>query len=280
MTKLDELQYTLVNVSELYNNFACDLNLFDVCLLILETCRQNEAGSINRLWKSIICEEVIPCQTSSQSVIDFLTMLKQGSVLEEEVIVFGENEAGGNNQKFENGEWIPSLRNRITALGKELFGNGADYTFPLDLIVRELEGLRQAFNKTQEVDTAQPWPAQTVLDVGVPYNMLLESYDSLYMSENNAAAVDIDVATRLQWLASISEVLELWVTAAVSSYGSYQNGDGNSPSSQLTQAVNTGLMQRIYMYKSALEGLAEGNSTATLADERFAKVVEMIRTWR
>jgi hypothetical protein len=33
------------------------------------------------------------------------------------------------------------LRNRVTSLGKELFGKGADYTFPMDLIVRELEGM-------------------------------------------------------------------------------------------------------------------------------------------
>ena len=65
-------------------------------------------------------------------------MLKQGSMLEDEEIVFGSG--AGNVQQFENGEWIPRLRNRVTSLGKELFGKGADYTFPLDLIVRELEG--------------------------------------------------------------------------------------------------------------------------------------------
>ncbi len=73
-------------------------------------------------------------------VRDVLTILKQGSMIKEEVIAFGEQEAGGSIQKFENGEWIPRLRNRVTSLGQELFGKGADYTFPLDLIVRELEG--------------------------------------------------------------------------------------------------------------------------------------------
>jgi nuclear pore complex protein Nup155 len=138
--KMDALKYTLVNISDLYNEYACPLNLFDVCLLILETCRRNDLDTINVLWKSIICEEVLPCQTDSSSVVNFLTRLKRGSLLEEEVIAYGDG-AANDLQMFETGEWIPCLRNRVTSLGKELFGKGADYTFPIDLIVRELEGM-------------------------------------------------------------------------------------------------------------------------------------------
>jgi len=135
---MDDLAFTLLNVSILYNEYACKFNLFDVCLLILETCRTKEVSSITCLWKSIICEEVLPCSTNSEAVVEFLTALKQGSMLEEETIVFGSS--GNNIQLFEAGEWIPRLRNRVTLLGKELFGKGADYTFPLDLLVNELEG--------------------------------------------------------------------------------------------------------------------------------------------
>ena len=36
------------------------------------------------------------------------------------------------------------------------------------------------YDGTRKDDSSsQPWPAQTLLDVGVPYNALLESYDSL-----------------------------------------------------------------------------------------------------
>jgi len=137
--KMDALIYTLVNISDLYNEYSCPLNLFDVCLLILETCRYNEPDNINTLWKSIICEEVLPCQTNSPSVVDSLTRLKQGSLLRDEVIFYG-NDTANELQTYDTGEWIPRLRNRVTALGKELYGKGADYTFPIDLIVRELEG--------------------------------------------------------------------------------------------------------------------------------------------
>jgi len=138
--KMDALKFTLVNISDLYNDYACPLNLFDVCLLILETCRRNDLDTINVLWKSIICEEILPCQTHSYSVVNFLTRLKQGSLLEEEAIAYGD-EAANDLQMFETGEWLHRLRNRVTSLGKELFGKGADYTFPMDLIVRELEGM-------------------------------------------------------------------------------------------------------------------------------------------
>ncbi|KAL3822787.1 hypothetical protein ACHAXA_005952 [Cyclostephanos tholiformis] len=137
--KIDALKFTLVNISDLYNDYACPLNLFDVCLLIFETCRRNDFDTINMLWKSIICEEILPCQTNSCSVVGFLTRLKQGTLLEEEAIVYGDGAANSMNI-FETGEWISRLKNRVTTLGKELFGKGADYTFPIDLVVRELEG--------------------------------------------------------------------------------------------------------------------------------------------
>jgi nuclear pore complex protein Nup155 len=137
--KMDALTYTLVTISDLYNEYSCPLNLFDVCLLILETCRYNEPDNIKTLWKSIICEEVLPCQTNSHSVVDSLTRLKQGSMLHDEVIFYG-NDTANELLTYDTGEWIPRLRNRVTELGKELYGKGADYTFPIDLIVRELEG--------------------------------------------------------------------------------------------------------------------------------------------
>jgi len=280
--KIDALKFTLVNISDLYNDYACPLNLFDVCLLILETCRRNDLDTINVLWKSIICEEVLPCQTNSYSVVNFLTRLKQGSLLEEEAIAFG-YEAANDLQMFETGEWLHRLRNRVTSLGKELFGKGADYTFPMDLIVRELEGLRQTFDETREGDhLSQPWPAQTMLDVGVPFFMLHDSY-SLQMNENIATG-GVDITTRLHWLASISEVLELWLSAAITSHGnspmigSDNLGYSRSASNELTRAINTGLLNRIEIYKSALEDLVGCDASyVALVEERFSNFEETIK---
>ena len=57
-------------------------------------------------------------------------------------------------------------------------------------------GLRQAFRKTQDDDNAHPWPAQAVLDVGVPFTTLIESYDSIYMRESIGSVGGVDAATR------------------------------------------------------------------------------------
>ena len=90
---------------------------------------------------------------------------------------------------------------------------------------------------------SQPWPAKTILDVGnIPFFMLLESYDSLQMNGLSAAG-GVDTATQLQRLASISELLEMWVDAALSSYttspmiGSnnlYPSGEVSSASSEVS----------------------------------------------
>lgn len=89
-------------------------------------------------------------------------------------------------------------------------------------------GLRQVYNQTRQEDdhASQPWPAQAILDAGVPFYMLLESLDSLEMNSFSAAG-GVDNATQLQWLRPISELLELWVAAALSSYGSSPTMIGN-----------------------------------------------------
>ena len=94
-----------------------------------------------------------------------------------------------------------------------------------------------------EGTVSQPWPALTILDVGnIPFFMLLESYDSLQMNGLSTAG-GVDTATQLQRLASISELLEMWVDAALSSYttspmiGSnnlYPSGEVSSASSEVS----------------------------------------------
>merc|ERR1712194_798917 len=233
-------------------------------------CQQNEADTTITLWKSIICEEILPCRTSEASVVDFLTRLKQGSLMPEETIAFG-NGSADMLHNFDSGEWIPRLRNCVTALGKELFGKGSDYTFPVDLIGKDL--------------VSQPWPVQTMLDAGVPFHVLFDSYNSFQMVGNGGiGGVDNQ---RLQWLSNMCEFLELWVAAAFSSHGSspmigtnnmYSTGLGNSASSQLTQAINTGLLQGVSAYRSSLEALAGENVASVVhLEERFAKVQETIR---
>ena len=244
--KLSALGFALLSPTDLYNEYACPLSLFDVCLLIMNTCHTNQSDTIETLWKSVICEETIPCQTTSALAVSFLTQLKQGSTLEDETVMQS-GDYGNNLQSFDDGEWIPRLRNRVSTLGKELYGKGADYTVPLDLIVQALEGLRQSYNEIhKENQLSNPWPIETILSIGFSFDALYRSYDSLYLEADG----DIN------WLASVLELLKIWVNDAFN-YDSLPAGSvGSSASSQLAQAVkNGGLIDRIRTYIAALDGM-------------------------
>ena len=165
-----------------------------------------------------------------------------------------------------------------------------------------MTGLRHVYYQTRDGDNdSQPWPAQAILDADVPFYMLLETLDA-------SSAVGVDTTTQLQRLGSISELLELWVAAALASYGSAPlvgsahlppaNNASNEVSlkhtlfvtqcyvlivphmfllriCQLARAINLGLLQRIEQYRSALEGLV-GVDVAPVK-ERFVNVEEDIR---
>lgn len=142
--RLDILSFTLVNVSELYNNYAAELGLYDLCLSIIQTCNYNDASTIRTLWRSIFCEELLPCRTCSKEVQLFINTLQRGSMLEEERIILSDadvaNDEGESLMLFEDGKWIASIKHRIISLGKELQGKGADFAFPVDFITEQLEG--------------------------------------------------------------------------------------------------------------------------------------------
>lgn len=145
------------------------------------------------------------------------------------------------------------------------------------IVICSIEDLRQAFDKTREEEfTSQPWPAQTVLDAGVSFYVLLESY-SIRLVEITANG-GVDITTQLHWLASISEVLELWVSAAISSHGNLPMiGSNNlglkSASVDLTRAINAGLVRQIEIFTASLDDLVGCNaSTVALASYRFSKV--------
>ena len=116
-----------------------------------------------------------------------------------------------------------------------------------------------------------------MLDAGVSFYMLLESYSILFVEITANGGVDI--TTQLHWLASISEVLELWVSAAISSHGnlpligSNNLGLSKSASVDLARAINAGLVRRIEIFKASLENLVGCNaSTIAIVSDRFSKV--------
>ena len=144
---IDDLSYSLLNSSDLFNQFTARFDLYDICLLILHSCRHNDAAKITTLWRSIICKEILPCRTQSSDVEDFLNALQLGSLFGTESVTLIERDdmSEGVDDKsvnyFENSEWVTSLKNRIISLGKELYGNGFDCSFPHTFIIECMEGM-------------------------------------------------------------------------------------------------------------------------------------------
>lgn len=62
-----------------------------------------------------------------------------GSVVDESIRLVPEG-GTSNLPFFENGDWVVPLSDRIISLGKEVYGNGADYVFPVEFLASKLEG--------------------------------------------------------------------------------------------------------------------------------------------
>ena len=112
------------------------------------------------------------------------------------------------------------------------------------------------------------WPVQLLIDVGAPYPVILEVYDSLIHRESNGVN---DTDAWLRNMANVVGVLRIWVgrtnrTLAGSGQIQFANGGiGNKEqedaSAQLFRAVSSGgLLHQIDSYKASLEACVSGNA--------------------
>jgi nuclear pore complex protein Nup155 len=139
--KYSQLCYTLTPVSDLYNDFTSAIPLWDLCLHILHACRHTEMSTIQKAWTFLICEDVLPCATRDEVAYRFLNSFAADVDLGDGVqLLRGEESMDDGILLFENGDWANLLRQRIVELGRELYGTGADYVFPLDFLMLALEG--------------------------------------------------------------------------------------------------------------------------------------------
>jgi nuclear pore complex protein Nup155 len=147
----EKLSTSLVQVSDLYNEYAASLSLFDHCLLILHSCRHDDERTIQNLWKNIICEELLPCATRKEPVYNFLQNFVADVGLGDEVKFLSATTSADSLPLFENDEWMKRLEGRIVSLGKELYGTGADYVFPVDYLLFYLESAYSVMHVLSDV---------------------------------------------------------------------------------------------------------------------------------
>jgi len=242
------LKNTLVKVSDLYNDYAAKLNLFDVCLRIMLSCRHNKTEVIETLWRSIICQELLPCKTTNDATYNFLTRLANASLIDEKVVFLPE-ESDQSLALFESGEWLEQLKSKIEVLGKDLIGKGADYVCPIPFLVSVLEGLRHA---TQDYHSA-PWPLHLLVKINVSFPDLLDAYESIIEREEVTLMGGADPHRRYLSLRSVVELLEEWISAG------FSGGNQNRAYQELSNAVVTkSLLSEIDALKSRLDDVGEG----------------------
>jgi len=269
-TKVEALSNTLIDVTVLFNEFAEPLALFDLCLLILQTCDHNDTSMITTLWRSILCEEVLPCKTSSVEAHRFLSLLQKGSMSEEDSVVLTSDdvtrEDGNSLMAFEDGKWVTSLKNRVISLGKELYGKGADYAIPLEFLTESLEGLQRVQMKSPD-NRSTAWVLNTLIEAGASYASILDAYNSVMATQDK----ELDPVTRLTHLSSVSEVLMQWVSSAFSKSSGQSgrgmlNGPGRAEESSRIQLIRCSgmLFQQIDAYKAVLESLIGCNNDDTV----------------
>ena len=146
-------------------------------------------------------------------------------------------------------------------------------------IVFIITGLRRVHASSETpplIDNIQAsWPVQLLIDIGVPYPVILEVYDSLIHRESNGTN---DTDAWLRNMANVIGVLRIWVgrtNRALAGSGPMQfanGGIGNKEqedaSAQLFRAVSSGgLLHQIDSYKASLEACVGGdvNEIASLS---------------
>jgi hypothetical protein len=133
--KKQALQYKLLTVSDLFNDFAAPLGLYEICLLIMSVCKTNDSSTIQDIWRRILSSVLHKVWSTREEVQRVLR------AIHEDIVEEGSVEA--IEFEFESGEWIRPLKEKVIYLGKQLWGKGSDYTFPLLHIIPVLEGLLQ-----------------------------------------------------------------------------------------------------------------------------------------
>lgn len=267
--KLHLLKSRLVDVSTLYNDYAAELELHDVCLHILRSCRHDyEPDKIEVLWQKIICQEILPCTTRSTASYNFLRTLAGDD--SRAVKLLSADAQDNINPLFEDGLWLDRVKRVVIALGSELYGKGFEFIVPVVFMVMTLEGLRHALRASP----SPPWPLQILLSIGVSFPNLLDSYEAIVEGEVRALMGRPDALRQFLSLKSIVELLEEWVNVAL-------NGvtDNRAYRELSDTAVSDRLMSRIDEFKSSLEGLAcrGGGDELQRVIDRLVRVEETIR---
>jgi nuclear pore complex protein Nup155 len=297
LESLEKLKMSLVEISDLFNEYALLLSLHDICLRILLVCRHSDdAGLIERLWKSVLCQEIVPCATRSEFACNFLANMVTGSLTEGDVQLLSDGDEEGLLPLFESCDWLEPLQTKVATLGRSLYGHGADYVCPIDFLAISLEGkfvfcflvtflvsqalnffpakgLRLALQSCSGSSApSRPWPLEILINIGVSFPALMDAYNDILQMEERSVMGGADPLRRFLCLKSIVELLEEWTDIAFR--GSVQN---RAYRELATTMVDNRILSQIGGFKVSLEELTStGGDEVERWLERLVRLEELI----
>lgn len=247
---VQRLAKSLVPVGDLFNDYAAALDLYEYCLLILHACRHDETPVIQRLWKNLICAELLPCATYEEHVNSFLQHFVSDLGYGEEINLLRPGEFAESLQIFERGDWAKRLEHKVVDLGKELYGTGADYVFPVDFLLSTLESLRECASGA----VPSMYSLDILAKVGVPYLLILDSYESFV--QQNESRMSGSNLVRLEYLGNMVDLIDSWVATAQSS--SFASERRDVAEKELSRAMASGhLMPKMDSLRAKLETMGQ-----------------------
>lgn len=196
--QLEKLNSTLMTATDLFNEVAVEHDMYDCALLIFRACNVNDPNTIQPLWKRIICSELLPVGSADERIVGGLREFVTEVGLEHEVKALNDTVGGLDSiQRFENGGWEAGLRQKVVEVGQELYEEGAEYIFPVDYILRCLEGMcfnvcasllfplfiAYPFVPFAELRQLAPqllapaWSLQVLTDAGISHMAVLNAYE-------------------------------------------------------------------------------------------------------
>jgi len=208
---MKRLEYSLLAVTTLYNDFAFPYDMFEICLLLFHACGYDDISGIHKIWKDFLCAEVFPCSTRNNDVFIGLEKFREGSSMEDQQVILLDSNSSGKDPIFENGLWVSKVEETVVRLGKQIFCHDANVVFPVDFISRCLEDLRR-INTFADVPNDrtpnQDWTFSILLAVSVPFRT---SFDTLYkIMEDENRGID-DSSKRLSNLEALVSMLQSFV---------------------------------------------------------------------
>jgi hypothetical protein len=244
---------------------------------------------IQTLWKNVFCEEILPCATRNESIYSFLQEFVAELELGDQIIFLSNGEPSSSIMIFEDALWEKSLFNRTVALGKLLYGSGADYVFPKNFILRTLEGMFNfaEFNKSFRNDylnlfvsglrqhvsahLSPGWALLVLADVGVPYLEIIDAYESV--SNHDCVLLGgVSGDIEIERIAAFLELMNYWLALADSNVGS-TGTRGYAAYQQLSRAKASG---RLYNKLDAMKAKIGDLPAATSMLEQLEAIEEKI----